>query len=117
VYASETVLEAALQAYTIYGVGITPALLACFFWKRTTSAGAVSSMAAGAAVTLIWEYVIKKTGWLGLQALPWIWGGKTWSDTATVYPALLASLGCLIIISLITSPPAQEKWKPFFQTS
>jgi SSS family solute:Na+ symporter/sodium/proline symporter len=117
VYASETVLEAALQAYTIYGVGITPALLACFFWKRTTAAGAVSSMAAGAGVTLIWEYLIKKSQWLGLHDLPWMWAGKTWAETATVYPALLASLACLILISLITPPPAQEKWKPFFQTS
>jgi SSS family solute:Na+ symporter/sodium/proline symporter len=117
VYASQSVLEAALQAYTIYGVGITPALLACFFWKRATAAGAVSSMAAGATVTLVWEYVVKKTHWLGLSDLGWIWGGKTWGDTDTVYPALFASLACLIIISLITRPPAEKKWKPFFQTS
>jgi SSS family solute:Na+ symporter/sodium/proline symporter len=115
-FASQTVLEAALQAYTIYGVGITPALLACFFWKRTTSAGAISSIGAGTVVTLFWEYLIKKTDWLGLNALPWLWGGKTWSETATVYPALLASLACLFIISLLTPPPPQEKWRPFFKS-
>jgi SSS family solute:Na+ symporter/sodium/proline symporter len=114
VYASQTVLEAALQAYTIYGVGITPALLACFFWKRTTAAGAISSISAGAGVTLFWEYVVKKTSWLGLNALPWIWGGKTWGQVDTVYPALFASLAGLFILSWLTPPPAKEKWQPFF---
>jgi Na+/proline symporter len=30
------VLSAAYAAYTVYGAGITPALLATFFWKRAT---------------------------------------------------------------------------------
>ncbi|RMG47122.1 MAG: sodium:solute symporter family protein [Acidobacteria bacterium] len=115
VYASETVLEAALQAYTIYGVGITPALLACFFWKRATSAGAIGSIGMGAAVTLFWEYIVKKTTWLGLAHLPWIWGDKPWREVATIYPALFASLLCLFILSWLTAPPPEAKWRPFFQ--
>jgi len=117
VYASETVLEAALQAYTIYGVGITPALLACFFWKRTTAAGGIGSIVAGATVTLFWEYVVKKTAWLGLGDLPWIWGDKPWREVATIYPALFASLVCLFVLSWLTSPPPETKWRPFFQKS
>ena len=35
----ETILEMALYAYTMYGVGITPAVMAVFFWKRVTPAG------------------------------------------------------------------------------
>ncbi|MBD3404132.1 sodium:solute symporter family protein, partial [candidate division GN15 bacterium] len=48
----ETVLEMALYAYTMYGVAITPALLASFFWRRATVAGGVTSIAAGMIITL-----------------------------------------------------------------
>ena len=37
----ERVLEMAIYAYTMYGVGITPAVMAAFFWKRATAAGGV----------------------------------------------------------------------------
>lgn len=89
------VLEMALYAYTMYGVGITPAVLAAFLWKRANAYGGVSSMAAGMAMTLIWE----------ISGQPW--------EIPTVYPALILSLFCLIFVSLVTSKPAAEKWRPF----
>ncbi|MDX9856518.1 MAG: sodium:solute symporter family protein [candidate division Zixibacteria bacterium] len=92
----ETVLEMALYAYTMYGVAITPALLASFFWKRATAAGGVSSMLGGMTVTLIWESAGQPFG------LP------------TVYPALLVSLSLLIFISLLGAPPPRAHWQPFF---
>lgn len=91
-----TVLAMALYAYTMYGVGITPATLAAFFWKRATPAGGVCSIASGMLVTIIWE-LFKHPG-----------------GVATVYPALFISLFCLIFVSLITHRPAEEKWRPFF---
>ena len=91
----ERVFEMALYAYTVYGVGITPAVLAAFFWKRATSAGAISSIAAGATVTIVWE-LLKKPG-----------------GVATVYPALCVSLLSLIVVSLLTARPSAEKWRPF----
>jgi SSS family solute:Na+ symporter/sodium/proline symporter len=90
------ILEMALYAYTMYGVGITPALMAAFFWKRANAYGGVSSMAAGMSMTLIWE----------ISGQPW--------GIPTVYPALLLSLLGLIVVSLMTSKPAAEKWKPFY---
>jgi len=93
----ERILEMAIYAYTIYGVGITPAVMAAFFWKRATVAGGVSSIGAGMVVTVLWE----------LLQQPW--------ETPTVYPALAVSLFCLVVISLITPPPPIDKWKPFFQ--
>ncbi|MCP4583030.1 MAG: sodium:solute symporter family protein [candidate division Zixibacteria bacterium] len=84
----EKILEMAIYAYTMYGVGITPAVMAAFFWKRATSAGGVSSIAAGMAVTLIWEILGQPYG------IP------------TVYPALGLSLFCLVGISLVT--PREE---------
>ncbi|MFG6115380.1 sodium:solute symporter [Halobacillus sp. MO56] len=55
-----TVLEVQMYAYTVYGAGLTPALLAVFFWKRVNVAGGVSSMVAGVLTTLIWEIPLAK---------------------------------------------------------
>ncbi|GAI16251.1 unnamed protein product, partial [marine sediment metagenome] len=93
----ETILEMALYAYTMYGVGITPAVMAVFFWKRVTPAGGTASIGGGMIVTVIWEMFSKPFG------IP------------TVYPALFMSLFLLIIVSLLTKPSDEEKWKPFFR--
>lgn len=89
------ILEMAIYAYTMYGVGITPALMAAFFWKRATAAGGVCSIAAGMTVTIVWE----------------ILGEPYWP---TVVPALVMSLFCLIFVSLVTSKPDESKVRPFF---
>ena len=92
-----TVLAMALYAYTMYGVGITPATLAAFFWKRATPTGGVCSIASGMATTIIWELLKKPF------------------DVPTVYPALILSVSSLIIVSLLTAKPKEEKVRPFFQ--
>jgi SSS family solute:Na+ symporter len=91
-----TVLAMALYAYTMYGVGITPATLAAFFWKRATPTGGVCSIGSGMLVTILWE----------LFKHPW--------GIPTVYPALALSLFSLIFVSFITPKPKEEKWRPFF---
>ncbi|MFB1050286.1 sodium:solute symporter [Paraliobacillus sp. JSM ZJ581] len=53
-----TVLEVQMYSYTVYGAGITPAILAVFFWKRVTTIGGISSMIAGVVTTLVWELVL-----------------------------------------------------------
>jgi SSS family solute:Na+ symporter/sodium/proline symporter len=93
----EKVLEMAIYAYTMYGVGITPAVMAAFFWKRTTAAAGVSSIAAGMLVTIVWEVL-----------------GQPW-DLPTVYPALGMSLFCLIFVSLATPKPVESQVSPFFE--
>jgi type II secretory pathway component PulF len=30
-----------------------------------------------------------------------------------IYPAVLASVFCLVVVSLLTPPPPEEKWRPF----
>ncbi len=92
-----SVLKMALYAYTMYGVGITPAVLAAFFWKRATSWGGVSSICAGMTTTILWEVLGQP------QAIP------------TIYPALIMSLGFLIVVSIFTPKPASDKLKPFFK--
>ncbi|HUU44424.1 MAG TPA: sodium:solute symporter family protein [Acidobacteriota bacterium] len=93
----ERVLEMAIYAYTMYGVGVTPAVMAAFFWKRATAAGGVSSIATGMLTTIVWEVL----------AQPW--------GIPTVYPALGLSLSCLIFVSLLTPKPDESKWIPFFK--
>jgi Na+/proline symporter len=94
----DSILRAALYAYTVYGAAVTPAVLAVFFSKRTTTAGAICSILLGTAITVYWNLAGVK--WLGLDA---------------VYPALAASVGALAIVSLLTPPPPEEKWRPFFE--
>jgi solute:Na+ symporter, SSS family len=82
-----TILAMALWAYTMYGAGITPALLAALIWPRATRRAGVASIAAGMTVTLIWEIT-------GLRS------GEPLLGVQTIYPALLASVGTLVGLSV-----------------
>ena len=95
------ILDAAYAAYTVYGAGITPALIAVFFWKRATVSGGVLSILGGLSVTIIWEVLTK------IQEHPPL-------GVPAVYPALFCSLVLLFGVSLLTPKPAEDKWKPFF---
>jgi SSS family solute:Na+ symporter/sodium/proline symporter len=89
-YTSEKFFDVALFAYTIYGCAITPAMLAAFFWKRATAAGGASSIAVGAAVAI----AVKVFG-IG--------------DFEPVLLALPFSVGTLVVVSLLGSPPSVEQ--------
>ena len=80
----------------MYGAAVTPSVLAVFFWRRATTAGAISSIALGTVITVAWNLA-----------------GIEWLDA--VYPALGASLVSLIAVSLLTPAPPLEKVKPFFE--
>ena len=88
-----TILAMALWAYTMYGAGITPALLGALIWPRATPAGGVASILVGMVTTLLWEIVALVRGG-GAAAYPF--------GLATVYPALFLSIGTLIVVSLMT---------------
>ena len=70
-----------------------------FFWRRATTAGAITSIALGTAVTILWNLIP--------------WAKKTEVDA--VYPALAASVISLIVVSFLTPPPTEAKLKPFFE--
>jgi SSS family solute:Na+ symporter/sodium/proline symporter len=86
---TESVLKKALYAYTIYSAALTPVILAAFFWRRATAAAAVASIAVGTVVTVAWDYVS--------PGLPSIIGQRD-----AIFPALVASLVCLVAVSLVT---------------
>ena len=90
----ESILKAALYAYTVYGAAVTPAVMAVFFWKRANTAGAISSIILGTVITVGWN----------LMEIQWL---------DAVYPALGASLLALIVVSLATAPPSRANLEPF----
>ncbi len=91
----ESILKAAVYAYTVYGTAVTPAVMAVFFWKRATTPAAIASIGLGAALTV---------------------GLNLYGYDLAVYPSLGASVLSLIAVSLLTPPPSPQKWKPFFES-
>ena len=104
----KSVLEMSFFAYTIYGVAITPALLAALAWKRATKAGGLASIIAGTVVCLAF-FILPKIKALGIPVVE----GDAWG-IPLIYPALIASLGALIVVSLATPKPKAEEIERFF---
>ena len=104
-----SILAMAFTAYTMVGAGLTPALLAAFLWKRVTPAGGTASIAAGMTVTTLITVLQEPLGrWLRTSV------GFTGDVTEyMIYPAVAASILCLVVVSLLTPPSPEEKWKPF----
>jgi SSS family solute:Na+ symporter/sodium/proline symporter len=93
----QSVLKASLYAYTIYGAAVTPSVMAVFFWRRSTTAGAISSIVFGTIVTVAWQLLQQ----YGPPAAQSAIGGID-----AVYPALAASVLSLVVVSLLTPVPS-----------
>lgn len=102
-----SVLKYSYFAYTMYGVAITPALIAALAWPRATKAGGITSIVAGAVVALALEVVVP-------YAFPeFLKGGDPWG-IPSIYPAFLASFLGLVVVSLLTPPPPKESLAKLF---
>jgi SSS family solute:Na+ symporter/sodium/proline symporter len=113
-----SVLQYSYFAYTIYGVAITPALLAALTWKRATRLGGVLSIVLGTVSTLFLEVVV-----------PWAWpsvmqgaasatgadvfGRDPWG-VPSIYPSFAISVLGLVIGSYLSKPPAAGELEPVF---
>jgi len=96
-----SVLQYAYTAYTIYGVAITPALIAALTWKRATKAGGVTSILLGTIVVIFLDIVVR-------YGFPqWMVDGDPWG-IPSIYPGLIASIGSLIIVSYLTPKPDES---------
>jgi SSS family solute:Na+ symporter/sodium/proline symporter len=93
----ESILKASLYAYTVYGAAVTPAVMAVFFWRRTTTPAAITSIILGTVITVGWQ-LIQQIGPPRIRAQI--------SDIDAVYPALAASIISLIVVSLLTRSPS-----------
>ncbi len=109
----QTVLEMALYAYSLVGASLTPALLAAFMWKRVTPQGGVACIAGGLA-TIVGLAVLNRLGIEFTMTL----GGTAFDFASSDYiviPGVIASVGLLVVVSLLTPKSPEEKWRPFFQ--
>lgn len=79
-----TVLAIQYWSYTIYGAGISPALIGALCWKKVTKMGGIASMVVGTAVTIIYEAMGQPLG------------------IATVLIAVPVATIVLIVVSLVT---------------
>jgi solute:Na+ symporter, SSS family len=100
---TESVLKKTLYAYTIYAAALTPVILAAFYSRRVNSAGAVSAIGAGTLVTFFWDVPFVQ------HHLPAVLASRD-----AIFPALIAALLCLVVVSLATKPPRQEQVALFF---
>ena len=101
-----SVLKRSLYAYTIYSAALTPVILAAFFWKRATASAAVSSIAAGTFVTVFWD-----------TALVHRYFPSVLAERDAIFPALVASLLCLVVVSLLTPRPSAAQLAPFVEVA
>ncbi len=101
---TQSILEKALYAYTIYSAALTPVILAAFYSRRINSQGAVSCIAAGTFVTVFWDTDFIR------HHLP-----TAIAQRDAIFPALLVSLICLFVVSWVTPPPQREKVAQFLE--
>ena len=107
----ETVLAMALYAYSLVGASLTPALLAAFLWKRVTAQGGVACIAGG-LLTIVGLLVLDRAGVSFVLSI----AGNRFDFASSDYiviPGVIASVGLLVVVSLLTKPSPPEKWKPF----
>lgn len=103
----QSVLDMAMFAYTIYGVSITPALLAALTWKRVTKAGGLASIISGTFACIFLRIMAEV---LPDRLTP---DGDPWG-IPLIYPALIISISALIIGSLTTKKQSPEMIEKFF---
>lgn len=98
----QSVLENAYFAYTIYGVAVTPALLAALASRRVTKTAGIVSIVSATIVTVslkvsgyIWPSIMKPVG--DPNADPF--------GIPILYPAVAVALIGLVVVSIFTKPP------------
>ncbi|UCF06015.1 MAG: sodium:solute symporter family protein [bacterium] len=103
----KSVLNMAYFAYTIYGVSITPALIAALAWKRATKAGGLASIISGAVVCVVLKVL---TYLLPAHLVP---EGDPFG-IPLIYPALIVSVLALVVVSLATKAPEKAMLRELF---
>ncbi len=81
-------------AWAGFGATFGPLMLFSLFWKRINKWGAIAGMVGGAAMVFLWKLVISTLG--GVFAI------------YELLPAFIFSSICIIVVSLLTTPPSKE---------
>ena len=109
----ETILEMAFISYTMIGASLAPVLLASFFWKRVTRAAGLASIASGMG-TVLFIAILNKILQSSNQSLTLLGIPFPLDTDYIAIPSVVVSVTTLVIVSLLTPPPAKEEWQPFF---
>ncbi len=102
-----SVLRYSYFAYTMYGVSITPALLAALTWRRATWQGGLASIVGGAGAALFLDLLLPALSPASVV------DGDPWGIPSIFFSAAL-SIGLLFLVSLATPPPTREELAPLF---
>lgn len=108
-----SILRYSYFAYTIYGVAITPALIAALSWKRATKVAGVVSILVGTISTIFFE-------WIFPVIFPqYMYGAKTQAGAEifgtdpfgipSIFFSFFLSILSLIVISYLAKPPKEEE--------
>ncbi|MBQ5840497.1 MAG: sodium/proline symporter, partial [Clostridia bacterium] len=81
-------------AWAGFGATFGPLMLFSLFWKRLNRAGAIAGMVSGGAMVFFWKLVIRPLGGI--------------VDIYELLPAFLFSCLCIVVVSLLTTPPAED---------
>lgn len=109
----KSVLSMTLAAYTMIGAGLTPAILAAFFWRRVTTAGGMASIVGGIVGTILTKIIFDMTAVQEFFTRRFSIAGDELAEYIII-PAFALAAFLLITVSLLDKKPAEEKWKPFF---
>jgi solute:Na+ symporter, SSS family len=105
------VLQETLYAYTVYSAALTPVILAAFYSKRANAAGAVTAIGLGTFVTVMWNIAFpdgRVSHWIIRAGVaPHVASQLALHDA--IFPALVAAVLGLVVVSALTRPPSAEK--------
>ena len=87
---SGSIMALVENAWGVFGAAFGPVILLSLFWKRFTFAGAVSGIAVGAGVDILWLVCLSSTG------------------IYEIIPGFIAGAIAAVIVSLLTPAPAKE---------
>lgn len=93
-----SIMSLVSDAWAGLGAAFGPLVIMSLFWKRTNLNGAISGLASGAAIVIIWDYI------------PLV-SGQTLSAATGLYslvPGFAVSFISIIIVSLATKAPSDE---------
>lgn len=81
-------------AWAGFGASFGPVMLFALFWKRSNRNGALAGMIVGGVMVFVWKYLIAPMGG--------IWG------IYELLPAFICSSIAIVVVSLLSAPPAKE---------
>lgn len=96
---SSSVFTIVSFAWAGFGASFGPVMLFSLFWKRTNLPGALAGMISGGVMVFVWKYAVRPLGG--------VW------NIYELLPAFIVASVAIVIVSLLTAPPAKEICEEF----